>query len=201
MATPTAPQGSMTSQLAAIDKQRVVDIFLTEIGGLSRLPFISDDEIARLYGDEVVATLAELGRANDAGRICADCGGKCCRVCGCELYSERFAWCPIAAYRPVVCRLHFCHLFEPAGRRAVIELTDVFFDSLLAAEERNDQRIRLIDSPPLARHAPQLTATASGWMRDLDAGRLSPKRVAALLRREVARFRTADCQPPPVNRT
>ena len=199
--TPAVPREDMTSQLAAIDKQRAVDIFLTEIGGLGRLPLISDDEIERLYGDEVAVTLVELGRANDAGRTCTDCGGKCCAACGCELYSERFAWCPIAAYRPVVCRLHFCHLFESAVSHAIIELSDVFFDSLLAAEERGDERVGLFDSPPLTTNAPQLTAAASGWMKDLDAGKLSPKRVAGLLRREAARFRTADGGPSPVRRT
>ncbi len=192
----------MHRQLATIDKQRAIDVFLTRIGGLSRLPLVTDDEIAGLYGDEVTATLAELDRANDAGRTCRDCAGKCCHTCGCELYSERFDWCPIHAYRPVVCRLHFCHRFEVAGSRAVTELSDVFFDSLLAAESRGnvrlgDERVRLFDSPPLAKDAPQLTAAASDWMSDLDAGTLTPKRVAALLRREAARFRMGEGRPPP----
>ncbi len=195
----------MHRQLATIDKQRAVDVFLTRVGGLSRLPLVSDDEIAGLYGDEVAATLAELDRANQAGRTCLDCGGKCCHACGCELYSERFDWCPIHAYRPVVCRLHFCHRFDVAGSRAVVELSDVFFDSLLAAEGRSaegrsderlgDERVRLFDSPPFERNAPQLTEAASGWMNGLDAGTLSPKRVARLLRREATRFRTATGRP------
>ncbi len=197
----------MHRQLATIDKQRAVDVFLTRIGGLSRLPLVTDNEIAGLYGDEVAATLAELDRANDAGRTCRDCGGKCCHACGCELYSERFDWCPIHAYRPVVCRLHFCHRFDVAGSRAVIELSDVFFDGLLAAQGRgaeswgdirlDDEKVRLFDSPPLARNAPQLTAAASDWMMGLNAGTLSPKRVAGLLRREAARFRTAAGRPDP----
>ena len=195
----------MNSQLATIDKQRAIDIFLTRIGGLSRLPLVTDDEIAGLYGDEVAATLAELDRANHAGRTCRDCAGKCCHACGCELYSERFDWCPIHAYRPVVCRLHFCHRFEAAGSRAVTELCDVFFDGLLAAEGRRaesrgdvrlgDETVRLFDSPPLAKNAPRLTVAASGWMNALDEGTLSPKRVAGLLRREAARFRMAAGRP------
>ncbi len=195
----------MHRQLATIDKQHAIDVFLTRIVGLSRLPLVTDNEIAGLYGDEVAATLAELDRANDAGRTCHDCGGKCCHACGCELYSERFDWCPIHAYRPVVCRLHFCHRFDVAGSRAVVELSDVFFDGLLAAEGRSaegrsderlaDERVPLFDSPPFERNAPQLTAAASGWINGLDAGTLSPKRVAGLLRREAARFRTAAGRP------
>lgn len=197
-----APPGRMNSQQAAIDKQRAVDVFLARMDGLVRLPLISDDEIAGLYGGEVAEMVAELGRANGAESICRNCGGKCCAACGCELYSDRFDWCPIHAYRPVVCRLHFCHRFEVINSRAVIDLSDVFFDCLLAAEgrsaeHRDDQRVQLFDSPPLARNAPQLTAAAAGWMSDLDAGVLSPKRVAGLLRREAAKFRMGEGRQPP----
>ncbi len=187
---------------AAIDKQRAVDVFLTRINGLSRLPLISDEEIRGLYGGEVAEMVAELGRANEAEGICRDCGGKCCATCGCELYSGRFDWCPIHAYRPVVCRLHFCHRFEAVNDRAVIDLGDVFFDGLLAAEGRSAERgddtlVRLFDSPPLARNAPQLTATAAGWMSDLEAGVLNPKQVTRLLRRVAAKFRMGEGEQPP----
>lgn len=182
----------MDNQPATIDKQRAVDTFLAQIGNLERLPLVSDVEFTRLYGEEVASTLAVLDNANGEASLCDDCGGKCCSAAGCELYSDRFDWCPIYSYRPVVCRLHFCHRFETAGRQAVVDLSDVFFDSLLAAESQGDERVRLFDSPPLERNAPQLTAAAAGWMSDLAAGTLSPKRVAGLLRRETAKFRTAD---------
>jgi len=88
-----------------------------------------------------------------------------------------------------------------------IDLSDIFLDGLLAADGRgtdrgddsrlsndhlSNERVRLFDSPPLTKNAPQLTATAASWMKDLEAGVLSPERAAALLHREAAGFRTAN---------
>lgn len=173
-----------------INRQHSTEVFQERVGHLVRLPFVSDDDFAELYSREVTALVTALNRANDAASICSDCGGKCCSACGCELYSEQFDWCPIPTCRPVVCRMHFCHRFEVIDSRAVSELSDVFFDCLLALEARGDKRVRLFDSPPLARNAPELIETASGWMSDLKSGAKSPEQVTAWLRREVARFRT-----------
>ena len=124
----------MDNQPATIDKQRAVNAFLAQIGSLERLPFVSDVEFTRLYGEEVAATLAALDSANGDDGTCDDCGGKCCSAAGCELYSDQFNWCPIYAYRPVVCRLHFCHRFEVAGRQAVIDLKTRLIFSNRSAE-------------------------------------------------------------------
>ncbi len=68
--------------------------------------FFTDAEFEAAFGAQAADAIKMLSRY--AGNICRDCGGECCRRIKCELYSSRFAFCPIFAYRPAKCRLYFC---------------------------------------------------------------------------------------------
>ena len=68
--------------------------------------FYTDAEFEAAFGAQAAKAISMLGKY--ARGICRDCSGECCRRIKCELYSSRFAFCPIFAYRPAKCRLYFC---------------------------------------------------------------------------------------------
>lgn len=95
--------------------------------------FITQAEFEDIFGAEISAVTQVL---NEASRErCSACGGKCCRDIGCELYSEKFGYCPIYDIRPRVCRYHFCHaIFEEAplskeGKELLQKPINEFFGS------------------------------------------------------------------------
>ncbi len=139
-----------------LDVDRAVASFLKHFEGLSRLPLISDAEMLLLFGQEVIAGLAELEAYNSREKLCQDCAARCCRLVDCELYAPDLGRCPIYSYRPVLCRMHFCQKFVPRYGTLVKEAGDVFLESLLAAEKIDGRRARLFDSPPLVRLVPRL---------------------------------------------
>ena len=139
-----------------LDVDRAVASFLKHFEGLSRLPLISDAEMLRLFGQEVIAGLAEMEAYNRREKLCQDCAARCCRLVDCELYAPDFGRCPIYSRRPVLCRMHFCQKFVPRYGTLVKEAGDVFLESLLAAEKIDGRRARFFDSPPLFQLVPRM---------------------------------------------
>jgi len=171
-----------------MDKKKAINNFLRYIDKLHRLPLITDSEMLELFGEEVITAVAEIDRFNHEGQICSRCQSRCCLVAGCELYAPEFGQCPIFEFRPVLCRLHFCHRFNDAGRSMVIELGDIFFDSLLAGEQNDNDRVRLFESPPLAKHAPGLIKATAPWVDAVRKGSLNPEYARALICVEAAKY-------------
>jgi len=179
------------SQRALImDKKKAIASFLKHVEQLSRLPLITDAEMYQLYGEEVAAAVAEMDRVNQREQICLRCPSRCCPVCGCELYAPQFRQCPIYDFRPVLCRLHFCHRFNEAGRATVIELGDIFFESLTTAEQAGSDKVRLFESPPLATHAAGLIKVTAPLADAVRKGYLDPRQAKRQIVREAARYRT-----------
>jgi hypothetical protein len=172
-----------------MDKQKAINCFLERVERLSRLPLITDSEMKGLFGREVAGALMELDRFNQEKQICTHCQDRCCQICGCELYAPQFSQCPIHDFRPVVCRLHFCHKFNVPGSTVVKEIADIFFDSLLAADSYGSARVRLFDSPPLAMTSPDFVAVTSPWVDAVREGSLAPEKAGKLIRREAAKYR------------
>lgn len=175
-----------------MNKKKAIASFLEYVEQLSRLPLIADSEMHRLFGEEVAMAVAKMDRVNREEQICLLCQSRCCLACGCELYAPEFGQCPIYEFRPVLCRLHFCHRFNSAGRSVVVELGDIFFDSLLAAEQAGIARVRLFESPPLARYAPGLIAITAPWVDAVKKGSLSPKYARKLICLEAEKYQTPD---------
>ena len=173
-----------------MNKERAVASFLEHVEQLSRLPLITDSEMDKLYGEEVAAAVAEMDRVNQEEQICLQCQSRCCPVCGCELYAPQFVQCPIYSYRPVLCRLHFCHRFNEAGRSVVMELGDIFFDSLLAAEQAGSDKVRLFESPPLVRHATGLITATAPLVDAVMSNNLDPEHARRLINQEAEKYQT-----------
>lgn len=171
-----------------MDKKKAINSFLEHVDKLQRLPLITDSEMLKLFGEEVATAVAEIDRFNHEGQICSRCQSRCCPVAGCELYALEFGQCPIFEFRPVLCRLHFCHKFNDAGRSMIIELGDIFFDSLQAAEQAGSDRVRLFESPPLTRHAPGLITATAPWVDAVRKGSLNPEYAIELICVEAEKY-------------
>jgi len=171
-----------------MNREKAVASFMEHVEQLSRLPLITDSEMDELYGKEVAAAVAEMDSVNREEQICMQCQSRCCPVCGCELYALQFGQCPVYNLRPVLCRLHFCHRFNTAGRSVVVELGDIFFDSLSAAEQAGSDKVRLFESPPLARHAVGLTTATSPLVDAVRKGSLDAEHGRKLINREAEKY-------------
>jgi len=177
-----------------MNRAKVITSFLEHVEGLSRLPLISNQEMDELFGEAVTAAVMELDRFNRKEEICRYCQNRCCQAIACEFHAPQFSRCPIHDFRPVVCRLHFCHRFhiDNTGNSLVKELGDVFFDSLLAADRDGSAKVRLFDCPPLARTAPSLIKVAEPWVNAVREGSLNPERAERLIYREAVKYRSSD---------
>lgn len=189
-----------------MDKDRAVQAFMDNIDRMVRLPLITDAEMAQLYGEEVVAVVAALGRTNTAMRLCDDCQSRCCHAIRCELYAEQFGQCPIHDLRPPICRLHFCHRFFPVDDTPLKDLSDVFFDSLLTAQKVSHNRLPLFDTPPLSRCCPDLVNAVSPLVSAVREGRVTAADALARIREQAQDYRAAtstklgkSAQYPPVS--
>ncbi|UCB42933.1 MAG: hypothetical protein JSV77_10890 [Dehalococcoidales bacterium] len=175
-----------------MNKQKAITSFLEYVEQLPHLPLITDSDMCKLFGEEVNTALAEIDRFNQKEQICLRCQNRCCPVCGCELYAPEFGRCPIYNLRPVLCRLHFCHRFNTAGRSVVVELGDIFFECLQAADQASSAKVRLFESPPLARDAPELTEATASWVDSVRKGSLDPEYARKLICREAEKYQTPD---------
>lgn len=175
-----------------INKANAIRCFLEHIEQLSRLPLITDLEMNKLFGEEVAAALTELHRYNLEEQVCLHCENRCCQAANCEFYAPQFSQCPIYDFRPVICRLHFCHRFHIDSNSLLQEISDIFFDCVLAADRYGSSQAQLFDCPPLAGSSPGLVAVAAPWVNAARAGSLNPEHAARLIRQSAEKYRTAD---------
>lgn len=93
---------------------------------LPHLPFVTDTELEDNLDLQIVQALRLLDGINRAQSICSQCGGQCCRDMGCELFTAELGCCPIADYRPLLCRFHYCEKFGPEHETLIKWLRDLF---------------------------------------------------------------------------
>lgn len=171
-----------------LEREKTIRRYLNNLEKLRRLPLITDAEMTDLFGQEVQDCIAKLsGYDTDNGR-CHDYQKRCCLVAGCELYDAKFDRCPIYEYRPVVCRLHYCHLFQKEQGLLVEELSNVFFDCLLAAQAAGMSNVILFDSPPLIRCAPSLVTAVRPLVNKLKSGQISKTNAIDRIQQIAAQF-------------
>jgi hypothetical protein len=175
--------------MGPMDKGKAIDRFLGRVDQFSQIALITSQEVEHLFGVEVTRALAELEHFMTENRICADCGGVCCRDIGCELYASQFGRCPIHEYRPIACRMHFCHRLDDPYRSIIIELRDVFAGCYRAIDFWDSPNLRSLDSPPFAEVCPQFVASVSSWVNAVREARLAPDRAAQMLCREAESYR------------
>ena len=173
-----------------MDVERAVESFVRHAGELSCLSLVTDSELRKLYGEEVAAAIAELESRDREDALCLHCVAQCCRDIGCELYAPQFSQCPIHEFRPIACRLHFCHRFDAAGRSLSLELRDVFLGSLKVVEGGTGETMTALDCLPLSSCLPEFVATVVPWIDGVRRDCLSPKRALTLIGREARRYRT-----------
>jgi len=113
----------------------------------------------------------------------------CCGDIGCELYAAQFGQCPIYAYRPIACRLHFCHRFDALHRALIIELRDVFVGCYRAVDFSDSSNLRSLDAPPLKDVCPEFVAAVGSCVNAVREGRLSPDHAAQTISREAENYR------------
>lgn len=93
---------------------------------LPHLPFVTDAELEDKLDVQIVQVLRLLDGLNQAHSICSQCGGQCCRDMGCELFTPELGCCPIADYRPLICRFQFCEKFGSQHETLIKWLRDLF---------------------------------------------------------------------------
>lgn len=176
-----------------LDVNRAVKNFLVCFESLSCLPFIGDDEIVRLYGEQVETVLAELERYNQQENLCRNCEYRCCQLVKCEFYNLALSICPAHHFRPLLCRMHYCDKFTPVYPLAVKELGDIFLESLLAAERINIEKAKLFDCPPLSKLVPELTKSVSNFIKTTGEGRLDEDTILKLINDEIIKLKAGGC--------
>ena len=167
-----------------MDINKAKNHFLRYYQRLSKLPLVSDDESARLFGEEVNTALAELESYNRRQQLCARCANRCCLLVDCELYTPGLSTCPIQAYRPLLCRLHFCSRFAEVYPLHVKQLGDIFLECVLALERRDQKKAKCCDSPPLSRFVPELVAAIGILLSDFKRGFIDETKVLRLIQAE-----------------
>jgi hypothetical protein len=175
---------------------KTVRTFLENVEKLSRLPLITNREMNFLFGDKVALVLGVLDNYNRQKQLCSNCEKRCCLIARCEIYAPQFAQCPIHELRPLVCRLHFCHYFQTDHNSEVREMSDVFFNCLLAADRDGNPRVRFFDSPPLAIAAPGLVEIIAPWAKSVREDKMNPLEALRLIYHEAGKYRMT----PLVNR-
>jgi hypothetical protein len=172
-----------------LDVNKAVQTFLSRFESLSSLPFISDSEMEQLFGEEVCSGLMALDSFNRQKQICRDCANKCCRLVDCELYLENLTRCPVHTFRPVLCRMHYCHKYTLEYPYLVKELGDIFLDSLLAAQKVHGKKAALLDSPPLNKFSPVFVAMIAARIKELSGNEPDESQLADSIHSEIANYR------------
>ena len=171
-----------------MNTEYAVKTFLEQVKRLERLPLITDSEMRTLFGEEVAEVLDRLNRDNGEKQICQHCDNRCCQTINCEFHAPKFDQCPIHDYRPVVCRIHFCYRFDTGDNSIMEDLSNIFFDSLVAADRDGIPQVRLFDSPPLSRCAPELIAATSDWMNAVRDDKLDHIEAGRLISKEASKY-------------
>jgi hypothetical protein len=176
-----------------IDK--AIERFLANVESLNHLPFVRDEDMVQLYGEEVAESLVELTHYNNRAKTCQECSDKCCRLVNCELYHPVFSQCPIFPFRPAICRMHFCEKFPVGDISFIREFADIFLNGLIEARRRGSEKALLFDCPPLSKQVPGIVAAVLPWMNAVKEGQLNEASARALIFAEVERY----YQPAPSN--
>jgi hypothetical protein len=172
-----------------LDKPKAIEIFLERVEQLTHLPFITDDEMNTLYGEEMPAVLDKLARINDDNRFCQDCQSRCCPAVRCEFYAPQFKSCPIFELRPPICRLHYCHRFFTDHDTLLKDMSDIFFDSLIKADSLRSNKVKFFDAPPLIHCCPELIESTRHWIESVRNGTLDVEEARSLIMQETEKFR------------
>ncbi len=126
---------------APMNTERIARKLCQNLERLPYLPFVTDEELGERLDPEVIQAFRLLESLNRAQGICYRCGGKCCHEMGCELFSPELGGCPIADYRPLLCRFHYCEKFGPEHEGLVKGLRDLFVSA--AAHGEAESRVVL----------------------------------------------------------
>jgi hypothetical protein len=177
------------SSLKHLNKEKAVRCFRQHFRVLARLPLITDKEMEVLFGEEVAVVLAELNEVNRRESLCARCAGGCCHMVKCEFYLPALRCCPIHAWRPILCRMHFCHRYPEGYRELIREIGDIFLDSLLADEGLDQIEARLFDCPSFGPVAPGLRQILIPRIQELGAGLAGESKILALIQAEAEKYR------------
>lgn len=155
-----ASQASTCGERPLLDVVASVQRFQTGMADLPQLLFVTDNEVAQLMGSAACEMLHDLEKQGVEERLCATCGGVCCRDVGCELYAAQFQGCPIHRFRPLACRFHFCHRFGPAHKAEIVALRDLYLACYMLRDCQDSFKLRCLDAPPLAQLCPELVSQA-----------------------------------------
>ena len=184
-----------------MDTAEVVEQFVKRLSFYPYIPFLTEDEMTGLFGQEVIAALRRLQDFARETNLCAGCGGKCCGDVKCELYSSRFPACPIHELRPMACRFHFCPRFGDEHKEAIIALRDTYlgcfytFDGM--GSITGSHQARCLDTPPLAIFWPEFSELGRRVIAFMDSGDLTPEEAQQALRHEVLQYRRDHHAPSP----
>ena len=172
-----------------LDEIRATATFLDRVGRFAQVALLTDAEVGELFGPETAAAMAALDAHGRESSLCASCGGECCREIGCEVYSPLFEQCPIHDWRPLLCRFHFCHRFDRAGKSLVIALRNVFMACYTADQISSGTIARSMSVPPLESGCSVLAANVRALADSVRDGSLSPGEGIRLIREGVERYR------------
>ena len=149
--------------------------------------FLTDIEFEELFGEKIAHLVNVMNRATVA--VCPACNGYCCKNIRCELYSKRFAHCPIFDIRPRECRYHFCNdVFKAAPlTKEEKDMLQQPVEELVCGNRGEIARL-FHQFPDFPLDASGLTAMGIGdavrkIMRDFEDGRISEEAAASQLRR------------------
>jgi hypothetical protein len=171
-----------------LDKKRAVENVAAGFQGLAYLPFITDEENARLFGEEVAAALLQLEVFNGRESLCRGCLNRCCRLVNCEFYSPELTRCPVQPYRPPLCRMHFCDRFAAQYPQLVKDLGDIFLDGLQAVGRLDSQTADLFDSPVLSPLVPGLVGSVLPLLAAAREGRTDEASALVLIQKEIEKY-------------
>ncbi len=172
-----------------MDRGKAIACFLNHFEQLTRLPLITDQEMKDLYGGEVESAIRELDRINREKHICMNCDENCCQRYGCEFFAPQLGWCPVFDMRPVICRIHFCQRFHSAACTTILELYDIFLDSLDIAAKAGSTKVGLFEIPPFAAFAPQLIDVIAPTVKAVKEGNLDPQKGRRQIGLDAMRYR------------
>jgi hypothetical protein len=173
-----------------LDIDKAVSRFVANVDSLRRLPFITDAEMALVYGEEVVESLNDLAVYNAEANLCVKCAQKCCPTVKCELFLPDFSQCPIHPYRPALCRMHFCESFPVGDVSFVREFADIFLSGLVEAKRQGSLKADFFDSPPLARYVPELVKACLPWVEAVKSGQIGEAAGRVLILAEAEKHRS-----------
>ena len=173
-----------------MDRENAIANFIECVDYLPCLPFLTDLEMKKLFGEEVVAALGELEDFNREEMICQHCDSNCCQKRSCEFYAPQFSQCPIHDLRPAICRFHFCEKFQSADSSIIKELSEIFLYSLSVAAAGGSRKVVFFNPPPFANVLHKLIEAISPLVNEVRLGRLKPGYGQRRIRQEVMRYRT-----------